>query len=92
MCIRDSLYAAETWTLRKEDEKRLEGFEMWVWRAMEKARWVDKVRDDEVLRRIGEERRILKVIEKELVILFKKRLLAYNCHGGCYRRRKKKRA
>ena len=36
---------------------------MWVWRAMEKVRWVDKVKNDEVLRRIGEERRILKVIE-----------------------------
>ena len=30
---------------------------------MEKVRWVDKVRNDEVLRRIGDERRILKVIE-----------------------------
>ena len=35
--------------MRKEDDKRLE---MWVWRAMEKVRWVDKVRNDEVLRRI----------------------------------------
>ena len=40
-----ALYGAETWTLTKEDEKRLEGFEMWVWRATEKVRWVDKVRD-----------------------------------------------
>ena len=27
-----ALYGAETWTLRKEDERRLEAFEMWVWR------------------------------------------------------------
>ena len=26
-----ALYGAETWTLRKEDEKKLEAFEMWVW-------------------------------------------------------------
>ena len=71
-----ALYGAETWTLMKEDEKRLEAFEMWVWRAMEKVRWVDKVRNDEVLRRIGEERRILKVIEN------KKR----NWLGHCLRR------
>ena len=57
MCIRD-----RTWALRKEDEKRLEAFEMWLWRAMEKVRWADKIRNDEVLTRIAEERRILKVI------------------------------
>ena len=34
---------------------------MCVWRAMEKVRWVDKVGDGEVLRRIGEERRVLTV-------------------------------
>ena len=58
-----ALYGAQTWTLRKEDENRLEAFEMWVWRTMKKVRWLDKVRNDEVLRRIGEERTILKVIE-----------------------------
>ena len=31
-----ALYAAETWTYRKEDIRRLEAFEMWVWRKMEK--------------------------------------------------------
>jgi len=25
------LYEAETWTLRKEDVKRIEDFEMWIW-------------------------------------------------------------
>ena len=43
---------------------------------MEKVGWLDKVRNDEVLRRIGEERRILKVIEN------RKR----NWLGNCLRR------
>ena len=30
------LYGAETWTLRATDQKRLESFEMWCWRRMEK--------------------------------------------------------
>ena len=30
------LYGAETWTLRKEDVRRLNAFEMWIWRRMEK--------------------------------------------------------
>ena len=43
---------------------------------MGKVRWVDKVRNDEVLRRMGEERRILDVIEN------RKR----NWLGHCFRR------
>jgi hypothetical protein len=31
-----ALYGAETWTLRKLDQKYLESFEMWCWRRMEK--------------------------------------------------------
>ena len=32
-----ALYAAETWTYKKEDIWRLEAFEMWVWRKMERS-------------------------------------------------------
>jgi hypothetical protein len=31
-----ALYGAETWSLRKLDQKYLESFEMWCWRRMEK--------------------------------------------------------
>jgi hypothetical protein len=31
-----ALYSAETWTLRAVDQKRLESFEIWCWRRMEK--------------------------------------------------------
>ena len=34
---------AETWTLAQADRKRMEAFEMWIWRRMEKISWVDKV-------------------------------------------------
>ena len=34
-----ALYGAETWTLRATDQKRLESFEMWYWRRMEKISW-----------------------------------------------------
>jgi len=38
-----TLYGAETWTMTKADRERLEAFEMWVWRRMEKISWADKV-------------------------------------------------
>ena len=36
------LYGAETWTLRRNEQKQLEGFEMWVWRRMERVKWTEK--------------------------------------------------
>jgi len=53
------LYGAETWTLRAVDQKHLESFEMWCWRRMEKIRWTDHVRNEEVLLRVKEQRNIL---------------------------------
>ena len=37
-----ALYGTETWTLRKENERRLEAFKMWVWRRMEKVSWTER--------------------------------------------------
>jgi len=34
-----TLYGAETWTLRKVDQRYLESSEMWCWRRMEKISW-----------------------------------------------------
>jgi hypothetical protein len=58
------LYGAETWTLRKVDQKYLESFEMWCWRRMEKIGWTDRVRNEEVLHRVKEERNILHTINR----------------------------
>ena len=45
-------------------QKRLEGFEMWCWRRMEKISWTDHVRNEEVLLRVNEQRNILHEIRK----------------------------
>jgi hypothetical protein len=54
-----ALYGAETWTLGAADQKHLENFEMWCWRRMEKIIWTDHVRNEEVLLRVKEQRKIL---------------------------------
>ena len=59
-----ALYGAEIWTLRVTDQKRLESFEMWCWRRMEKISWIDHVRNEEVLFRVNEKRNILHEIRK----------------------------
>jgi len=54
-----ALYAAETWTLTQTDRRRLEAFEMYIWRRMEKISLLEKVTNEEVLRRVNEDRHIL---------------------------------
>jgi hypothetical protein len=50
--------------LRAEDQKHLESFEMWCWRRMEKISWTYRVRNEEVLLRVKEQRNILHEISK----------------------------
>jgi hypothetical protein len=46
------------------DHKYLESFETWCWRRMEKISWTDRVRNEEVLRRVKEERNIEQTIKR----------------------------
>jgi len=57
-----ALYAAETWTYKKEDIQRLEAFEMWVWRRMEKISWQDMKTNEGVLQLVQEKRSLMDVI------------------------------
>ena len=58
-----ALYA-ETWTLRRNEQKRLEAFEMWIWRRMKRVKWTDKIKNAVVLERPGEGRIVLELIRK----------------------------
>ena len=58
------MYGAETWTLRAADHKYLESLEMWCWRRMEKISWTDHVRNEDVLLRVNEQRKIIHEIRK----------------------------
>jgi hypothetical protein len=58
-----ALCGAQTWRLRKVDQRYLEGSEVWCWRRMEKISCTDRVRN-EVLHRVKEERSILHTIER----------------------------
>ncbi|KAJ4434802.1 hypothetical protein ANN_23373 [Periplaneta americana] len=50
--------------LRRSEEKRIEAFEMWIWRIMECVKWTDRIRNEAVLERVNEERMMLKLIRK----------------------------
>ena len=58
-----ALYGVETWTLRRNEHKRLEAFEMWIWRRMERVKWTDKIKNAVVLETMGEGRIMLELIK-----------------------------
>ena len=60
-----TLYGSETWTLHdgKDESRRLEAFEMWIWKRMFKIKWTDKLTNEEVLDIAGETRSLLKTIK-----------------------------
>uniref|UniRef100_A0A8D9AAF2 Uncharacterized protein n=1 Tax=Cacopsylla melanoneura TaxID=428564 RepID=A0A8D9AAF2_9HEMI len=55
---------------------------MWLWRRMEGIKWTDKVRNEEVLRRVGEQRSLLKAIRKR-----KRNWLGHILRRDCLQRR-----
>ena len=59
-----ALFDAETWTLRRNEQKRLEAFEMWIWRGMKRVKWTDKFKNAIVLEIVGEGRIMLELIKK----------------------------
>ena len=65
-------YGADTWTITKSLLSRLDAFEMWVYRRVLKISWTDKITSEEVLRRMGTGRQIVRQ--------FKTRKLQYLGH------------
>jgi hypothetical protein len=66
MCdiLRTELYGVENWTLRKVGQKYLGSSETWCWRRMEKISLADRVRNEEILRRVKEERNIIHTVKR----------------------------
>jgi hypothetical protein len=58
------LCGAETWTLQEIYQKYLKSFPVWSWRRMEKISWTDRVRNEEVLQRVKEEKTALQTIKR----------------------------
>ena len=57
-----ALYESETWTLQKEDIRRLEAFEIWIWRRMMKVPWTEHKTNEEILKMVETERKIMDTV------------------------------
>ncbi|CAG9832782.1 unnamed protein product [Diabrotica balteata] len=57
------LYGAETWTLKKCNLKRIEAFDLWLYRRVLKISWTDRIINKEVLDRVGKETELITTIQ-----------------------------
>lgn len=57
------LYGVESWTLNEDMCRKLEAFEMWLYRRILRIPWTDRVTNEEVLRRMKKNREILTTIK-----------------------------
>jgi len=47
--------------MSKEDVKRIEAFEMWIWRRMERISWTEHRMNEEVLKMVEEKRPLMDI-------------------------------
>jgi hypothetical protein len=50
--------------MQEEDIKRLEAFEMWLWRRIMKVKWIEHKTNEEVLEKVKEQRMLIKTIRE----------------------------
>ena len=64
------LYGAETWTISKRMEKKINAFEMWVYRRMLRIQWTAHTTNNEVLEMIKPKRRLMTTIKQRKMAYF----------------------
>ena len=63
-------YGAEGWTLKKDDERRLEAAEMWCYRRMLRISWTEKRTNKSILNELQTRRELLAQIIKRKLAFF----------------------
>jgi len=64
-----ALYACETWTIRKQEEKMIEALEMWIWRRIMRVSWTVRKTNEWMREQVGvsEERSMLAEVKKRKI-------------------------
>ena len=67
-----ALYGAESWTLKQSDMKKIESFELWVWRRMLQVDWKDRKTNVWIRQRVGvsEEEGLLAQLRKRKLSMY----------------------
>ncbi|KAJ4448737.1 hypothetical protein ANN_00128 [Periplaneta americana] len=51
LCVECGTVWGRNMDITRKEEKRIEAFEMWIWRRMERVKWTDRIRNEAVLKR-----------------------------------------
>lgn len=57
------LYGVEAWTLKQNNIRNIEAFEMWCYRRILKISWTEKISNVEVLQRVNKDCEVIKTIK-----------------------------
>ena len=49
------MYGCESWTVKKADHQRIDGFELWCWRRLLKVSWTARRFNQSILKEISPE-------------------------------------
>ena len=47
------MYGCETWTIKKAEQQRIDGFELWCWRRLLRVPWTARRSNQSILREIS---------------------------------------
>lgn len=64
------LYGMEGWTLLDQHCKKIEAFEMWIYRRMLRIAWTDRIRNTEVLLRLNATTEVINTIKRRKLEYF----------------------
>ncbi|MFR6994919.1 RNA-directed DNA polymerase, partial [Streptococcus pneumoniae] len=64
------LYASETWSLKLSDRRRIDAFEMWVWRRMLRIPWTARRTNNSILDELNIKTRLSSVVLSRILKFF----------------------
>ena len=63
-------YGAETWTMRASERRRIDAFEMWIWRRMLRIHWTARRTNHSIRQEIGENKTLADVCRQKILKYF----------------------
>lgn len=64
------LYASESWVVKKADRRRIDAFEMWIWRRMLRIPWTARRTNASILQEISPPQRLSSIVYQRILTFF----------------------
>ena len=74
------LYGCETWTVTQTHINKLQAFEMWVYRKLKRISWMDKITNEDVLKKVSAKRYVVPTIKLRKISYFGHMVRRDNIH------------